>query len=82
MTNINMLITVTREQQIEIEEYCTNVSMSTSEYFLSLHEQFQKYVDKPSEIITPNKVDEWISVPARENSCPKESVKHKKSNGK
>lgn len=42
MSNINILISVSREQQIAIEEHCINFSKTPSEYLMGLHEDSKK----------------------------------------
>lgn len=41
MSDINVILSVTREQQVAIEEYCINSGLSISQYFLGLHNKFQ-----------------------------------------
>lgn len=48
MSDISMIITVTREQQIAIEEYCVNAGLTISQYLVGLHNAFQyKVVPAP-----------------------------------
>ena len=47
---MNILITLTPEQQVEIEEYCVNLGISFTQYFISLHQQFQKKINPKKEI--------------------------------
>lgn len=56
MNEISLMITVTREQQVSVEEHCINAGLSISAYFMALHEQFQRYVKE--DIPTSTK---WIS---------------------
>ena len=41
MSDINLILSVTREEQVAIEEYCINSGLSISQYFLGLHSKFQ-----------------------------------------
>lgn len=41
MSEINIILSVTREQQVAIEEYCINSGLSISQYLLGLHNKFQ-----------------------------------------
>jgi len=38
MSDIKLLVEVTRDQQIEIEDLCTREGLSISKYFIGLHE--------------------------------------------
>lgn len=38
MSDIKILIEVTRDQQIEVEDYCFREGMTISQYFMGLHE--------------------------------------------
>lgn len=40
MSDINLMIKVTRQQQISIEEYCINAGLSMSEHLTKLHDDF------------------------------------------
>ena len=42
MTNITMIIQITREQQVEIEEYCMAKGLTFSKYFTDLHKKEMK----------------------------------------
>lgn len=41
MNDINLMLTVTREQQVAIEEYCINSGLSISQYLIGLHNEFE-----------------------------------------
>lgn len=59
MDNVKILIECTRKVQIEVEEYCVNMGLTISDYFVDLHNVFQSvgvetdslesYVEKPLE---------------------------------
>ena len=53
MSEIKMIIDVTRQQQIEIEEYCINSGRSPSSYLMDLHEKA-----KTAALATPRN---WMS---------------------
>jgi len=42
MSEVNLLVQCTREQQIEIENICVTKNLSISEYFMNLHEVRKK----------------------------------------
>lgn len=48
MDTIDIVITVSKQDQIEIEEFCINEGLDFSEYFMNLHEKFKmrQYVTK------------------------------------
>ena len=45
MTEVQMLITIDRKTQIEIEEHCVNHGISISTYVMTLHRTFGKLKD-------------------------------------
>lgn len=47
MSEISLMITVTREQQVSVEEHCINSGLSISAYFMALHDQFQRFSKEP-----------------------------------
>lgn len=55
MSDVNVLIKVTRAEQIEIEEYCINAGKKISDYFIELHRAFQKSQPKKAEA-----VEDWV----------------------
>lgn len=73
--SIKLLINVTRDQQIEVEETCLNMGKSLSDYFLDLHKNFMK--NKKAENLD-NSLKEMC---ATENS-DKESIKLSKKTKK
>jgi len=62
MTGVQMLITVSPKEQVEIEEYCVNAGVSISDYFLDLHRSnmnVEEYINE--NISTPDPKDESSS---------------------
>lgn len=53
MSEIKMMIDVTRQQQIDIEEHCINSGQSPSAYLMDLHERA-----KNAALATPRN---WVS---------------------
>lgn len=69
--SINLMISVTREQQVAIEEYCINHSLSISEYLVGLHnahqfslvaypkpQKFSTFMEECKEIIESSEMNE------------------------
>jgi hypothetical protein len=67
MSDISLMINVTRQQQVEIEEHCINLGLSISEYLLGLHkthqsmmlaqpsQNFSKFMEESKQIIEENR---------------------------
>ena len=65
--NIKIMINVNRDQQVEIEEYCTNAGLNFSEYFLGMHKLIMQSIGwnrkKEFEVQKfqgTNKVQDWM----------------------
>lgn len=56
MSEIKLMISVTREQQVSIEEHCINSGLSISAYLIALHEQFQRFAKE-----SPQGGKKWVS---------------------
>jgi hypothetical protein len=68
MENVKILIDCTRKVQIEVEEYCVNMGMSISDYFVSLHDAFQASYDDPVYKIPVEKQPEKDLSPIEDDS--------------
>lgn len=60
--SINLIISVTREQQVAIEEYCINAGLTISNYFTGLHQEFQEKLSggRPVKYITKEEAKEMF----------------------
>lgn len=75
MSDINLILSVTREQQVAIEEYCINSGLSISQYFLGLHNKFQTAEKYPLPRETKSKEEMLEEFP---EEPPTETVRKKK----
>ncbi len=76
MSDINLILSVTREQQVAIEEYCINSGLSISQYFLGLHNKFQTAEKYPLPTKCVEKEELLDQLPEEEPAI--ESTKKKK----
>lgn len=74
MSDINVMIKVTRQEQIEIEEYCINAGKKISDYFIELHRAFQKSQPKKAEPLE-NWVKDMDSPDTVESQMPRKVKK-------
>lgn len=74
MSDVSILITVTREEQLEIEEYCMNSGKKISDYLTGLHKAFMKSQPKKKE-----EPEEWVKeLDASQEEIKKAAQKSKK----
>lgn len=77
--SIKLLISVTRDQQIAVEQACLNEGKTLSEYFMSLHEKsLKKEMPDVSQIEVQN-LPYVVKEPNLENDLVKSTSNAKKS---
>lgn len=52
MSEIKLLVEVTRDQQIEIEDLCTREGLSISKYFMGLHEGHKRKEEQKKAVLS------------------------------